>query len=224
VGALRNAGFTNISIDLIFALPDALRRSWNADLVQAIALEPDHISLYGLTVEPHTPIARWETAGTVIQASEDRYAEDFLLAHKLASDAGFTHYEVSNFARPGKRSRHNSVYWSGAPYIGIGPSAHSFDGSTRSWNVPQYSEWIDRLSAGEAVLKDAELLTAENRSAERIYLGLRTESGLAASDTELERARTWRDEGWARIDGDLVRLTPEGWLRLDSLAAGLTGL
>ena len=224
VAALRDAGFTNISVDLIFALPDSLGRSWRSDLTQALALQPDHISLYGLTIEPHTPIARWEANRSLVPASEERYAEDFLLAHEMAADAGFVHYEVSNFERGGKRSRHNSVYWSGAPYLGVGPSAHSFDGYTRSWNVPQYAEWIERLSSGESVIQDSERLTPENQRSERVYLGLRTMTGLAATGKDLDKARTWNGEGWADIEGDVVRLTPEGWLRLDSLATGLTGL
>lgn len=223
-GLLRSAGIENLSLDLIFALPDSLARSWESDLRQALALEPDHISLYGLTIEPHTPIARWQQSGTVIPADEERYAADFLLAHELTAAAGYAHYEVSNFARPGRASRHNSAYWTGVEYLGIGPSAHSFDGETRRWNVAAYARWVELLSAGHGVMEGSERLTDENRLAERVYLGLRTTRGLAASGADLETVQRWNHEGWAAIEGDVVRLTPEGWLRLDSLAAGLTGL
>lgn len=224
VAALREGGIRNVSVDLIFALPDHLGRSWRSDLQSALELEPDHISLYGLTVESHTPLARWEARGAVRQASEDLYADEFLLADRMATAAGFTHYEVSNFARPGKESRHNSAYWSGAQYLGVGPSAHSFDGATRSWNVAPYAEWVARLRDGRSAVEGSEHLGPESRDAERIYLGLRTTGGLATSTAELEHARRWSDAGWARIDDGTVVLTPEGWLLLDSLAAGLTGL
>ena len=221
---LRDAGFDNISVDLIFALPSSLDRSWEQDLRQAITLGPDHISLYGLTIEKATPLARWAERGTVTPADEDRYAADFLLAHSIATAAGYDHYEVSNFSLSGKNSRHNSAYWTGVPYAGAGPSAHSFDGETRSWNVRDYVEWANRLSRGDSIVAGSEILTDENRIAEKVYLGLRTSRGLAVTDADRARADLWQREGWAIRDGDMVRLTGEGWLRLDSLVAALTGL
>src|SRR5438477_1317350 len=127
VETLRRGGIGNISLDLIFALPAHLNRSWSRDLASAIALEPSHLSLYGLTVEARTPIARWADRGASVQGSEEQYEQEFLVAHSTMLDAGFEHYEVSNFARPGFSSRHNSAYWTGATYTGVGPSAHSFD-------------------------------------------------------------------------------------------------
>ena len=224
VKAIRKAGIRNVSVDLIFALPETLKRSWRDDLERVLALEPDHISLYGLTIEHATPIARWQERGSITPATEDEYAEDFLLADSMATAAGFVHYEVSNFALPGRESRHNSAYWSGAQYLGVGPSAHSFDGETRSWNIAPYAEWIEKLGSGESVTEEAERLDVANVQAERVYLGLRTTSGLSASSEDLARARQWTEAGWATIDDSTVRLTPEGWLRLDSLAAGLTGV
>jgi oxygen-independent coproporphyrinogen-3 oxidase len=221
---LRGAGFDNISVDLIFALPQSLNRSWESDLTKALELEPEHVSLYGLTIEHSTPLGRWRDRGSVIAADEDTYAAEFLMADRMMSDAGFDHYEVSNFAKPGRRSRHNSAYWSGAPYVVIGPSAHSYDGEGRSWNVPQYTEWVSKLSLGESVVVERERLTYENRIAEKVYLGLRTNSGLEISESDKVSADRWRSEGWANVEGNRVRLTSEGWLRLDSLAAALTGL
>jgi oxygen-independent coproporphyrinogen-3 oxidase len=225
VATLRRGGIENISLDLIFALPDHLNRSWSNDLESAVALHPSHVSLYGLTVEPRTPIARWADRGASVQGSEEEYEEEFLTAHSTMIDAGFEHYEVSNFARPGFNSRHNSAYWTGAPYVGVGPSAHSFDGTVRRWNVSAYSEWIRRLSTGESVLAGAESLTSENRDAEEVYLGLRTRRGLPIAEDQSPSVRSWVEAGWAVIDDPLqqprVRLTPAGWLRLDSLAADL---
>jgi len=225
VDTLRRGGISNISLDLIFALPDHLNRSWKTDLDRALALNPSHVSLYGLTVEAQTPIARWADRGATVQGSEEEYEEEFLTAHSMMTDAGFEHYEVSNFARPGFGSRHNSAYWSGAPYAGVGPSAHSFDGTARRWNVSAYSEWIRRLQRHESVLAGEEFLTNENRDAEEVYLGMRTRRGLRIAEDQLETVRQWVDAGWAVIDDPLakphLRLTPTGWLRLDSLAADL---
>jgi oxygen-independent coproporphyrinogen-3 oxidase len=130
---------------------------------------------------------------------------------------------VSNFAKPGFRSRHNSAYWTGAFYIGAGPSAHSFDGRTRSWNVSAYADWIAKLERGDSVVADTEVLDESNRASERVYLGLRTDDGFRAAHDDIQTAARWEEQGWAKIDGDVVRLTPEGWLRIDSLASGLTG-
>ncbi len=224
VRAARSAGIANVSLDLIFALPPEIPRSWTKDLDQALALSPEHVSLYGLTVEPATPLERWQSAGRVSPVGENRYADEFLEAHERMTGAGFTHYEVSNFAIPGRESRHNSAYWSGASYIGIGPAAHSFDGSRRWWNVKPYAQWLAALRGSRPVMEGEELLDAASVTSERIYLGLRTEAGYHAGASDRASAESWARAGWAVIDGDLVRLNPEGWLRLDSLAAGLTGL
>jgi len=222
----RAAGIDNISLDLIFALPSEIHRSWSDDLDTALALEPRHVSLYGLTIEPATPLQRWTDQNRVTPALEDRYAEEFLLAHDRMTARGFAHYEVSNFALPGSESRHNSSYWTGVPYLGIGPSAHSFDGERRRWNVKPYGDWLRLLRKGDSVVEGEELLDSENSFSERVYLGLRTRDGYsigAPDSADRAAAQRWARAGWAVIDGDLVRLNPEGWLRLDSLAAGLTG-
>ena len=221
VRTLRRGGIKNISLDLIFALPASLNRSWERDLTLALDLEPQHVSLYGLTVEAHTPIARWAGRGVVVEGSEAQYEEEFLLANKSMTRAGFDHYEVSNFALPGNASRHNSAYWTGAPYAALGPSAHSFDGEVRRWNVSAYSEWVRRLMAGRPVVGGEETLTAENRDAEAVYLGLRTRHGLEISEADLDTARLWVDAGWGELENNRLRLSPAGWLRLDSLAADL---
>lgn len=221
IRTLRRGGISNVSLDLIFALPATLKRSWERDLTLALDLEPEHVSLYGLTVEAHTPIARWADRGAVVEGTEAQYEEEFLLAHECMSAAGFEHYEVSNFSLPGKASRHNSSYWTGAAYAGIGPSAHSFDGAARRWNVSAYSEWVRRLASGRSSIAGEEILTDENRDAEEVYLGLRTRRGLQIAEAELDAVARWVDAGWADLDGLQVCLTPSGWLRLDSLAADI---
>ena len=222
----RAAGVDNISLDLIFALPSEIERNWSDDLDAALELEPQHVSLYGLTIEPATPLSHWIDQRRISPTNENRYAEEFLLAHDRLTSRGFSHYEISNFALPEKESRHNSAYWTGDPYVGVGPSAHSFDGDHRRWNVKPYSEWLDRLRNNQSPIEGEELLDSQNSTAERVYLGLRTRDGYhigAGNGADRVTAERWAREGWAVIDGDLVRLNPEGWLRLDSLAAGLTG-
>jgi oxygen-independent coproporphyrinogen-3 oxidase len=222
--AARTAGIGNISLDLIFALPTDLERNWDSDLSQALALHADHISLYGLTVEPHTPLGRWTARGTVEEAPEERYAAEYLRANKVLGSAGFQHYEVSNFARSGKTSRHNSSYWRRAPYVGIGPSAHSFDGTVRRWNEREFEPWRAKTMTGADPTAGSEELTAENVLAEDVYLGLRTMNGLPVTAVDSDTISAWEKSGWATLRKDRVTLTAEGWLRLDSLAATLTAV
>lgn len=221
VQILRAGGIDNNSLDLIFSLPAHLDRSWDMDIERALELQPSHVSLYGLTIEQHTPIARWADRGAIVEGTEEKYAEEFLYAHKAMSRAGFEHYEVSNFALPNRASRHNSAYWTGAQYAGLGPSAHSFDGASRRWNVPAYANWVRNLAEGESVVAGEEELSAENRDAEAVYLGLRTNRGLLISESDLVAAKSWVGEEWAELEGLRIRLTPTGWLRLDSLAADI---
>jgi putative oxygen-independent coproporphyrinogen III oxidase len=221
--AVRGAGIENVSLDLIFALPTVLERSWESDLERALALAPSHLSLYGLTVERATPLARWIERGEVAEPPEERYEAEFLRAHDVMTAAGFEHYEVSNFARPGRRSRHNWAYWSGAAYAGIGPAAHGFDGVQRRWNVAPYEPWRRRLAAGVDPVAGTETLTEENRLTEAVYLGLRTAAGLRLSGCEATSVRPWIQAGWATVeDGARLILRAPGWLRVDALTRSLT--
>ena len=223
VDAARRAGIEDMSVDLIFSLPEHLNRSWQDDLQRALALQPTHVSLYGLTVEPHTPLGRWRERGDIVESPDERYESDFLTAHDVLAAAGFEHYEVSNFARPGKRARHNTAYWRRVPYVGIGPSAHGFDGQVRRWNQAAYVEWARRAAAGSDPIAGSESLDTDDVAAEDAYLGLRTAEGLRIDDGEREQVAAWVEQGWARLEepNHLV-LTPSGWLRLDALTATLT--
>jgi oxygen-independent coproporphyrinogen-3 oxidase len=222
VDAARSARVENVSLDLIFALPPKLGRDWEEDLNRALALTPAHISLYGLTVEPATPLSRWIARGETTPADDGVYAGEFLRAHALATSAGFDHYEVSNFALPGRHSRHNSAYWSGAPYAGLGPSAHEFDGLTRRWNVAPYVAWRTALAEGLDPIAGSEHLTQENRLTERIYLGLRTTDGLPIEPGDEPVIDSWEQQNWAERRAKRAVLTADGWLRLDALATDLT--
>lgn len=222
VALIRDGGFHSWSFDLIFALPSALVRDWERDLSLALKLEPPHLSLYGLTVEPGTPLGRWSDRGEVQSADESVYEQEFLAAHAAAEAIGLHHYEVSNFAQPGHESRHNRAYWQGVPYLGLGPSAHGFAGGWRRWNVSAYGAWRDRAVRGDDPIGGSEFIGAEQARLEAVYLGLRTTEGLVVGPDEARQATTWISQGWAILDGDRLRLTPLGWLRLDSLAAALT--
>jgi oxygen-independent coproporphyrinogen-3 oxidase len=220
--ALRHAGFEDISLDLIFSLPESIRRDWRSDLERAISFAPTHVSLYGLTVEADAPLGKQVARGEVAEAPEERYESDFLLADETLTRAGFEHYEVSNFAKPGHRARHNFAYWRGVPYAAVGPGAHEFDGSVRRWNVGAYVDWVRRLEKGTDPREGQETLTPENRIAEAVYLGLRVADGLEISPAEADHVAPWVKAKWARISGHRLILEPLGWLRLDSLAADLT--
>jgi oxygen-independent coproporphyrinogen-3 oxidase len=222
VSHLRDAGIAQLSLDLIFALPPEVERDWRNDLTQALALRPDHISLYGLTVEPHTPLGHWRDRGEVSESPDTGYESDFLLAHDTLGGAGYEHYEVSNYALRGARARHNSSYWRHVPYAAIGPAAHRFDGERRSWNVGPYAEWLHRLRKGVDPTEGEELLSPAEVDSERTYIGLRTIDGLVLSEEQWAHTTRWREEGWASVVGDRLRLTPLGWLRLDALAVDLT--
>lgn len=221
--ALREARIANWSLDLIYALPPEVEREWSFDLEQALELSPPHLSAYGLTVEGGTPLARWRDRGAVHDADEERFAGDFLMAHDRLAEAGYLHYEVSNWGRPGHQSQHNSAYWRHVPYLGVGPGAHGFNGRTRRWNEREYAAWKTRLlETGEDPLAGEEQLSVEQRSLEVLYVGLRTQAGVAISARDRALVDRWVGEEWASIEGDRLRLTPLGWLRLDALVAALT--
>ncbi|HUL70366.1 MAG TPA: radical SAM family heme chaperone HemW [Gemmatimonadales bacterium] len=223
VSTLRRAGFVNLSLDLIFGLPAELNRDWSRDLERAVALEPQHLSLYGLTVEPRTPVARWVERGQARPADEARYAAEFLEADQYLTTRGFEHYEVSNYARPGHRAIHNSAYWRRAPYLGLGPSAHSHFEGTRQWNLREWEAYQRAMAGGISPVEGKETLDPEARELERLYLGLRTSEGLPGATLPADLRASWAQSGWMLNTGSRVRLTPEGWLRMDSLVAAAAG-
>jgi oxygen-independent coproporphyrinogen III oxidase len=222
VETLRGAGIGELSLDLIFGLPPSLGRRWRADLDRALALGPDHLSLYGLTVEDHTPLARWTARGEVVPVDEDRYAAEFLEADAVLGAAGFEHYEVSTYARLGRHARHNSAYWRRAPFIGLGPSAHSGWDRHRRWNLREWAAYERAVTSGTSPVAGSELLDDEAVELEELYLGLRTREGVAAQRLPPGTATTWLSSGWAMVSEGRLRLSAEGWLRLDALTATAT--
>ncbi|GIW50715.1 MAG: coproporphyrinogen III oxidase [Gemmatimonadales bacterium] len=234
VKLLRRAGVRSISLDLIFALPESLEHDFRSDLEAAVALEPDHLSIYGLSVEPRTPLSRWISRGAIAPPREERYAEEFLLAHEYLTARGFDHYEVSNYARPGFRARHNSAYWRGEPYAGLGPAAHRYQLTRsgewmRAWNVDQWAAYEPLVAAGTDPTAAREILTTEKRALEAVYLGLRTSEGISPADPLIRAAldegpllKLAISKGWLRNGGNRLVPSAEGWLRLDQLVVSLT--
>ncbi|HXO85781.1 MAG TPA: radical SAM family heme chaperone HemW [Gemmatimonadales bacterium] len=219
VQTLRDAGIDNISLDLIFGLPEELHRDWQRDLDILCSLLPAHCSLYGLTIEPRTPLDRWISRGATHAPDEERYADEYLTAHRRLTADGYAFYEVSNASRPDYRSRHNSAYWSGKGYVGLGPAAHSFDGATRRWNLRAWEAYRRAIEAGRSAVESEETLTDEQRELEAMYLGLRTVEGLplAALDRLRPPSTALVAAGWLYEQAGRLKCTPEGWLRLDSI-------
>ena len=178
---LRNAGFTNINVDLMFGLPGQTVDQWRVTLEKTIALEPEHISTYCLTYEEDTEFFLRHARGELRQ-DPDTDAEFFEMTMAILEDAGYQHYEISNYARPGFESVHNRAYWVGKDYLGIGPSAVSTIGMQRWQNVCDYRAYIDQVFSGESTRGTSENLTLEMKRTERIALGLRTREGVSGSE------------------------------------------
>ena len=216
---LREAGFRNISVDLMFGLPGQTLAQWQADLARTIALRPDHISTYCLTYEEDTEFFLRHARGEYREDSESdaRFLES---AMDILENAGFEHYEISNYARPGFASAHNRGYWAGDDYLGIGPSAFSTVGLRRWQNVADYRAYADRVFAGASPVASTEILTPEMKRTERVALALRTREGIPSREL-----KAWPDQGSEFIDLGLLReldgnfvLTPRGKLLADSVA------
>lgn len=224
--ALREAGIENVSIDLIFGLPEQLDTRFEADLERGLELEPEHISVYGLTVERSSPLGHWVAQGTIRSPQDSRYEKEFLLADAKLTTAGYAHYEVSNYSRPGRESLHNSAYWSGASYGGLGPSAHRYRAQARerAWNVRPWAEYERLVSGATDPTAEREQIDADKGWLEAIYLGLRTCAGVNLSWLG-NREETWGrlvEEGLARQDRGRLLLTVSGWLKLDEITVALT--
>ena len=211
------AGFHSISLDLMFGLPG---QDWEAELAQAVGFEPGHLSCYQLTIKPGTPFHALQQSGELELASEKTLVQLFMLTDAILEDAGYAHYEVSNFARGTEHeARHNSRYWQHLPYLGLGPSAHSFDGHTRWWNSASLPEYCSLLGAGSLPVKGQETLTAEQLRLERLMLGMRTQRGVAEDDVSadarvLERLER---EGLVVVRDGRVVPTARGMLFADRL-------
>ena len=201
VDTLRQAGFQNISIDLMYGFPGEALSDWEADIDAALALNVEHLSAYCLMIEEGTPLRQWITNnGQWIMDEELERTMYEMLIDKLTA-AGYEHYEISNFARKGFRSRHNSSYWNGTPYIGLGAAAHSYDGKSRSWNVADINAYIKGIEQGKRIFEE-ELLDDDTRYNDTITVALRTKEGIDLSllskkyqDYCMKNARRYLNDG-----------------------------
>lgn len=179
---IRDENWTELSLDVMYGWHFQTERSHRDTLQRALSFKPTHLSCYQLTVEGDAPFALRHARGERLEADEEMERRLFLLTHYLLTDAGYEHYEVSNYARPGHRSRHNGSYWRHAAYVGLGPAAHSFDGiRRRSWNVTSIPDYVSRALRGDEFIADSETLTESQLLLEQLFLGFRTAEGFDES-------------------------------------------
>lgn len=219
--------FENITIDLIYGTPLTTNEKWKQNLEKAVALEVPHLSCYALTVEPKTPLDKMIRLKEKAAVEPDMQSEQFLFSMDWLKIAGYEHYEISNFAKPGYRSRHNSSYWSGEKYVGLGPSAHSYNGVSRQWNISNNSIYINSLKDNILSFEE-ENLTPIQKLNEYIMTSLRTAEGMDLKQLDLVEQKKIRQQsgkylksGMMEIKNDFLILTNEGKLMADGIAANL---
>jgi oxygen-independent coproporphyrinogen III oxidase len=219
--------FDNITMDLIYGHPLLSNEKWKQNIVKVIELNIPHISCYALTVEPKTPLHKMIKEKKKEDIQQEKQAEQFLLLMEWLENAGYEHYEISNFAKPGFRSRHNSSYWQGKKYLGLGPSAHSFNGESRQWNISNNNTYIESLEKNE-ILFEKEILTQSQKANEYIMTSLRTIEGLdiskipeAMSHDLRASSKKFIESGKLTLKENKLLLTREGKLFADGIAADL---
>ncbi|KAA6317065.1 hypothetical protein EZS27_032724, partial [termite gut metagenome] len=231
VNNCRQAGFDNISIDLIYGLPGETLETVRNDLSQALSLRSEHLSAYCLTYEEGTPLYALQQNHQVDEVDEDTGVSFFALVMDTLAGAGYEHYEISNFCRPGKHSRHNSAYWEGGAYMGCGASAHSYNGASREWNAPSLTSYLSGMKTGERKY-EAELLDTDTRYNELIITSIRTRRGLPLQKLKADfgdeyltycigMARKYIKSGKLERSADYLRLTREGIFLSDGIMSDL---
>ena len=220
VAIAQSVGFDNISIDLMYALPGQTMQMWQNDVDVALQLGIQHISAYGLIYEEDTALTTLLEHGVIESVDEDTEMRmyDYLVERLKAN--GFVHYEVSNFALPDYQSKHNSNYWHDIPYIGLGASAHSYNGEKRSWNICDLDLYIEHMLQHQ-LQPEVELLTDEQRHIEHIMLGLRTNSGIDIDTIEMSKAEPYLAQGLLIQEGRRIMATPQGFHILNRIIEDL---
>jgi putative oxygen-independent coproporphyrinogen III oxidase len=208
--AARRAGFTNVNVDLIYGANSETVESWKRTLEEAVSLRPEHLSCYALTIEPATSLGRQVAAGLIPPPDPDLQADMYDLACDALRDAGYEHYEVSNWAVPGHRSVHNMGYWEGRPYLGLGAGAHSYRDGLRWWDVRPPQQYMAMLARGQKPVGGSERPTTDERRLERLLLGLRVADGIPEGWIESKRAATFVERGLMTHGGGRVALTEAG--------------
>jgi oxygen-independent coproporphyrinogen-3 oxidase len=226
----RSAGFENLSIDLIYGIPGLDLAGWESNLDIFLSLGIPHLSAYWLTIEQGTALAKFITKGKYPSPEEAEGAAHFNFLMEWAERHGYEHYEVSNYARPGHYSRHNTAYWQGVPYLGLGPSAHSYNGINRQWNVSNLAAYLDGIEKG-ALNLETEIITEKQRYNEYIMTSVRTMWGcdtaslalmnVAWAMETLRLAGKYIERGWMKESQGKLTVTGEGWFHLDGITADL---
>ncbi|WP_431156725.1 radical SAM family heme chaperone HemW [Winogradskyella poriferorum] len=229
--AIATKYFKNISVDLIYGIPGTTNEQWIKNIEIALSFEVPHISSYALTVEPKTALASFIEKGIIDNVDDDQAHEQFHLLKEKLEDHGFIHYELSNFGKEGFFSKNNSAYWQGKPYLGIGPSAHSFNGTQRGWNIRNNTKYIKALQQNELPI-ELETLTKTDRYNEYIMTGLRTiwgvsfkkietDFGTVYKDYLIEQANVFINQHLLYIDNEHLRVTKKGQFLSDGIASEL---
>lgn len=227
----QDAGLANITADLIYGYPLLTDEKWASNIRSMVELGIPHISAYSMTVEPRTALGTWVRRGQEPPMDDDQSARQFEALMRHLAMSGYDHYEISNWAKPGYEAVHNTQYWKGTPYLGIGPSAHSFDGRMRSWNVANNPQYIAQIQSGERP-SEHEILGEEDRFNEYVMLSLRTKWGLDLAFVQanftpamhahlLQGVQPFIEDGNLSVDDGNVVLTPQGKLLADRIAASL---
>ncbi len=222
--------FENITIDLIYGTPQLTNEKWKHNVETALSLDIPHLSCYALTVEPKTPLEKMIQQHKSDDINPDKQSEQFLLLMQWLEDAGYEHYEISNFAKPGWRSRHNSSYWQGKKYLGLGPSAHSFNGTERQWNIANNNIYIASLNENKLSFEKEELTPIQKLN-EYIMTALRTAEGInfevlsskfsVEKSNFLTRSKKFIENNLLRLNANSILLTKEGKLLADGIASDL---
>lgn len=222
-------GFENISVDLMYGLPGLSHEDWKQHIQTVIDFGVQHVSAYCLTIEERTKLHKMVAGLELIPSDEDEQSEQFLLLTTFLSKAGFHHYEISNFGFPGFEAVHNTNYWKGEHYLGIGPSAHSFNGSSRRWNIANNQQYMQHVGMNETWYEE-EKLSAKDQFNELILTGLRTTYGVNLEQLNFlhilpeifkTTTNTFKENGWLFIENGHMKLTTEGKLKADYIASAL---
>ena len=231
IESAKSIGFEKLSVDLIYGFPSDSHDIWKRDLEIALSQNPGHISSYCLTVEPKTALGNWHKKGKYKAATEDFSAEQFEILMQAMEEAGYVQYEISNFGKPGQFALHNTNYWLGVPYLGIGPSAHSFEGKSRGSNTANNAQYIKKLKTGESIY-NKEILSVEDTANDYILTSLRTiwgtdltylknTSGYDLAVLKMDNLKMLRQEKLIGEETDKILLTKKGRLLADSIAESL---
>ena len=225
--AARAVGFANVSLDLVANVPGVSEANWHFSVERAIALAPEHLSVYSLTIEEGTIFSQRQRQGLLEPVADDGQARTLEWTDARLVAAGYEHYEVSNYARLGYRSRHNWGYWTGVPYLGVGLGAHSFIGGKRFWNTRDLNAYLDAMDQGRSPCAGEETIAPDTARRERLWLGLCTIEGIELTEEEVGRVQSSRrfadlaKVGYAVLEGQRLRLTRAGFLLADALCLEL---